>query len=343
MTYPGEGVFVLTFTVNESGKRNNPIAGGIAFAGGLAAAMFFLQNNIIDYKTISSHIQEAVILSPTGPVQAGLRYAIISGELEKSGNVIEPLTNTELSGISALWVNEERYRRGRKGNQGRWTNVSTAYAEAPNPRIGNYGITPNFMRAHGRNAQTPLSLNGQTFARSLLQRPGHTISGQYLYTDSYSLGGVISSTGNHRYSYSIIRAGQTVTIMGEVDAAANGQGATLSPSPGLSDTYPAIWPGVLSPEQILAKLKFRMINTLLGIEGILLLLSWAFMGLVNAFSRFERQTTSIGTFAAAFVGTTASVATFYAIPSFLIAFPATLALCTGAFFAIRPLFKPERA
>lgn len=330
----------MSFDPNTSDNRhiNNPIAGSIAFVGGLAAAMFFLQNNITDYKTISSHIQEAAILSPTAPVQSGLRYAIISGELEKSGNVIEPLTQTEVSGIAAMWVKEERYRRQRKSS--RWRTVSTTYAEAPNPRIGNYALTPNFIQEHGSPVQTSLPLEGQTFARSLLQRPGYTISGRYLYTDSYSLGGGFGSNGNHRYSYSIIRANQTVTIIGEVKAAANGRGATILPSPGLSGSSPAIWLGTLSPEQILESFKSRMINTLMGIGGIILLLSWAAMALINNLSRSVRKMNTIGTFAAAFVGSAASVATFYALPNFLIATPLALALYIISFFAIRPLFQP---
>ena len=321
---------------------NNPITGSIAFFGGIATAMFFLQNNITDYKTISSHIQEAAILSPTAPVQSGLRYAIISGELEKGGNIIEPLTQTEVSGFAAMWVKEERYRRQRKSS--RWTTVSTAYAEAPNLRIGHYVLTQNFMQEHGGKAQTSLPLNGQTFARSLLQRPGHIISGRYLYTDSYSMGEVISSNGNHRYSYSIIRANQTVTILGEVEAAATGQGTTISisPSPSLSDSSPAIWLGTLSPEQILESFKSRMINTLMGISGIILLLSWAMMALMNKLSRSVRRVNAIGTFTAAFVGSAASIAAFYAFPNFMIATPLALVLCIIAFFAIRPLFQPER-
>lgn len=302
--------------------------GGLGIIVALGAGMAALQNNIIDYKTARAHISEAVILSPTAETLQGFDFAVLSGILQKDGAVIEPLSNAEVHGVAALWMTEERYQRRRKSSS--WTTVNTSYSEASSITIGNYLFAPVFLEAHSSQIKqlSPLSNLPQT--HMLSSHPGYDSRGNFIY-----------SGNNHRFSFHAVATGQTVTVMGKITGSTNGQ-AVITPSPEMSATYPAIWPGQLTPEGILHALTKRLFNTLLGIGGVIFLLGWVGMVLLNAILPERQRLDGVGTALAACFGALGSVAFWYSLPNFWIALPVSLATCAAAFFIVLTFFTPNK-
>lgn len=309
-------------------NRQRGWVGGLSVIVALGAGMAVLQNNIIDYKTARAHISEAVILSPTAETMQGFDFAVLSGILQKDGAVIEPLSNAEVHGVAALWMSEERYRRRRRSSG--WTTVDTSYAEAPAITIGNYLFDSGFLESHSSQIKQRVPLSSLPQARMLARHPGYDSRGNFIYADS-----------NHRFSFHTIPTGQMVTVMGKITGSSRGQ-AIIEPSPEMSTSYPAIWPGQLTPAAILQALTKRLVNTLLGIGGIIFLLGWVGMALLNMILPEQQRLGGVETALAACFGALGSVAFWYILPNFWIALPASLAICAAVFFIILTFFNPNK-
>lgn len=301
---------------------------GILVIVALGAGMAALQNNIIDYKTARVRISEAVILSPTAETLQGFDFAVLSGILQKDGAVIEPLSGAEVHGIAALWMTEERYQRRNRSSS--WTTVNTRYAEAPTITIGNYLFGSGFLDPHSSQIKQLSPLSNLPQARMLARHPGYDSRGNFIYADS-----------NHRYSFHTVSTGQMVTVMGKITGSPRRQ-AIIEPSPEMSATYPAIWPGQLTPAAILQALTKRLINTLLSFGGVIFLLDWVGMALLNMILPERQRLGGVETALAACFGALGSVAFWYILPDFRIALPASLAICAAVFFIILTFFNPNK-
>ncbi len=316
------------YSSRENRTQQRGWAGGIGVIVALGAGMAALQNNIIDYKTARAHISEAVILSPTAETLQGFDFAVLSGILQKDGTVIEPLGNAEVHRVAALWMTEERYQRRRKSSS--WTTVNTRYAEAPAISIGNYLFGSGFLESHSSQIKQRAPLANLPQARMLARHPGYDSRGNFIYADS-----------NHRYSFHTVSTGQMVTVMGKITGSPRRQ-AIIEPSPEMSTSYPAIWPGQLTPAAILQALTKRLVNTLLGIGGIIFLLGWVGMALLNMILPEQQRLGGVETALAACFGALGSVAFWYILPDFWIALPASLAICAAVFFIILTFFNPNK-
>ncbi len=302
--------------------------GGLGIIVALGAGMAALQNNIIDYKTARAHISEAVILNPTTETLQGFDFAVLSGILQKDGSVIEPLSGAEVHGVAALWMTEERYQRRRKSSS--WTTVNTSYSEASSITIGNYLFAPHFLEVHSSQIKQLSPLSSLPQAHMLSSHPGYDSRGNFIY-----------SGNNHRFSFHAISAGQTVTVMGKITGSPRGQ-AVITPSPEMSATYPAIWPGQLTPATILQALTKRLVNTLLGAGGVIFLLGWIGMALLNMILPERQRLGGVETALAACFGALGSVTFWYILPDFRIALPASLVICPAAFLIIFTFFNPNK-
>lgn len=314
---------------SRTDRQNQRSLGGIvAVIVGIGVGMGLLQNIIVDYKVARAHISEAVILSSTAETLTGYDFAVISGDLGQNGPVAEPFSGATVYGSAAIWMTEEVYRRSGKSSS--WHTDRTTYNEAGGLHVGNYQIAANFLEQHSNQVKQRMLPDMLPLARLLSSRAYAYQNGSYIYTDS-----------RHRFGFSHIRTGQQVTLMGHVEATANGQ-AVVSPSPEMSSTYPALWPGRMSPDDIMAALTRRLLSVLLGMGGIVFLLSWVGMAITNLFISESRRMDNLGVALAAFFGATASMGCWYLYPSFIIALPATLGLCITSFGLMLSFLGPKR-
>lgn len=318
--------------------ENNQWGLAAVLVGAISAAIFFVNYNISNWKAASANMHKAFIMAPEAsslPVPVDL--AFMTNTLTGFGVLYEPIARSPITGLAALEVEKERYRRGSKG-RGSWNTVSTDYAFAEPVNLGAVRLSQHLIRNDAQEAWRSFSaieLQNSKLHRSM---PRALFSGSRIYPDGSSRG----YAGNERYTFRGIYAPQQVTVIARAEPDAVTGQLTFIPSPLMPSGYPAVWLGERTPSDILKILYSRFANTMMAMAGLLFFTGWALFVLIDALLYGKNRTPKSLLAGGALAATFAGLGLWYAFPIAGIAIPCVLGSFAALFILCR-IGMPDRS
>ena len=306
----------------NNGENKSP-GGGIIVALLIAAGvMFILQDQIAYWKAANANINHAQIVNPPQHPDQASSFAFITGTIQSTTALRDPLRGVLWPQLAALKITEETYRRGGgRRSSSSWKTDNTFQATTPT-QLNGLQLGDAILRQGGRELWAPLNLSQVPAAQYLTTFGSTDIRSNMVYTHS-----------RHRYVYSAITTPQTVTLVGALLTSAESATPVLALSPSMPKGYSALWPGQLSPAQFLATLKLRMIGTLLAVGGVQFFMGWMVLALINALT--GRQLSTLSCAFAASGAAMGSMMLWFITVNWLLAMPAWLGLTAALYMLLR--------
>lgn len=312
--------------------------GSLLVPGGICLALALTQQHIENWKATSAHIKEAFVIAPdSAGVNQPVPLAFITGALTAPASVREPLADVSIPGAVAVKVLRERYERGSgRRSSYSWRDKETLTATVGTAGLANFNLDPQLLRNNAGEMWQRYDASHLQGTPLITHNNGWHAYNGYLYAQpSHS-----NSVGNIRYRYSIVPITDTATAV----AMAQPQGSNpsyLTATPAMPAGYPALWYGEVTPESFKATLYKRFLNTMAGIGGVLFLLGWVGMIMLNILFDTRKKVAGAICGLGAAAASISSLVVWYLIPSWFIAAPLSILFVIGFYMALRAT-QPER-